>query len=51
MPANQAIAIPSEAGLTGPIRVDSGRSAPMRTPQTTKMTSSPSSTGTSEPTR
>ena len=44
-------AIASEAGLTGPIRVDSGSSAPIRTPETTKTTSSASRTGTSEPTR
>ena len=51
MPANHASTIPSEAGLTGPMLVDSGRSAPMSTPLTTKMTSRPSSTGTSDPTR
>ena len=45
MPANQATAIASDAGLTGPIRVDSGRSAPIRTPATTKMTSSASMHG------
>ena len=51
MPENHASTMPIDAGLTGPIRVDSGRRAPMRTPLTTKMTSKPSSTGTSEPTR
>ena len=49
--ANQATTIAIDAGLTGPIRVDDGSSDPMRTPATTNMTISASSTGTSEPTR
>src|SRR5512133_1703236 len=46
------ITIPREAGLTRPkIAVDGLSSAPISTPATTRMTSSPSSTGVSLPTR
>jgi len=50
-PQTQMTAIASDAGLSGPIEVDSGSKEPISTPETTKITSSPSSTGTSEPTR
>ncbi len=44
--------IPSEAGLTAPaIAVDGLSRAPISTPATTMITSSPSSTGVSRPTR
>ena len=51
MPHSQTMTIAIEAGLTGPIVTDDLSSAPIRTSETTRMTSSASSTGMSEPTR
>src|SRR3954463_3434696 len=52
MPTVQITTIATDAGLTTPaIAVDGGSSAPIRTPETTSTTSSPSSTGVSAPTR
>ena len=52
IPAIHVITIPTDAGLsTPPMAADGGRSAPSMTPTTTRITSRPSSTGISDPTR
>src|SRR5579884_1471075 len=52
MPTSQTTTIPTDAGLTTPpIAVEGERSAPRSTPATTVITSRPSRTGVSAPTR
>ena len=50
-PPSQVTTIAIETGLTDPMAIDSGSSAPIVTSATTATTNSPSSTGISEPTR